>query len=1250
MCRHRRSVHRLYMSSMKNKPVQSPPVPAKEEPESSFHLRKFSHIETSVEEEYRAIEERMEQIRQEEENLEMHFSPPPSPTTFYANVSDNVAANISSFIDGGAASLQSARHHIIVDDYVPLQEQPEFGQVEDIDWSRYNFPPFFMLVDPVIPHPPAPPVISGTKIAFPSEERTSFYPTRAAVASENEASRRGSVESETTVASSAADGLLTSLSTPENSVFETFDHLRMEDEKEITEVSSASESISKTVGSDQACSSKSLLQNGHFEEEVASSDIKSRKMMKLMVSRDDDTCSCKNKRDETVDSCNCSLENVGQSTVQELVIEQNDNFSKNAGENRTMSMTDQHGREKTISNTDLEGNSLSLEDQQHSFLYTATSEESAVKPECLEHENISLLLEDEATFSSGIMPKEIMVKAIEEKHEESTSVCEVKLVMEEILRTVSDCFLSTPVSSFELPMSEKFSKRTEDTQAKSDSDFSSQSRSDKTFVSCTDSEKNNSMFIKNRLKVSAVETSHCSDTTVALALVSEGSSDTCIKHKISGTSFSDSTDFPLSLAPSASGSSPKEVCDSQQKLNAANDSKHELLKVMSLVMHNKSLEDKTDKTMLHCFETNMACVTKYKDLSPDIRIGDHDAGCVSPEESSNSIDNILVDKCKQAHLGLPDLSAYKVPLSTVQTKDFEVTPKNVQTSFREKSCAIEKQIGLEKALSLNKPSDFTLCNSPDNTNTAKISDNQITFDINVNTSVSDEHGFACEKSMSENVEMTIIEKNSKAFADKIVSEQTLNFSPQTIHSTMPDEKRKRWIDVKTKRDHHDSKETSLQLEQKDLYPDTTMSQTLIDVHEAINTINTKNISEESCIPTSIEQQQISDDENNLTLSSVTVSHAESNFPSDRIHDLDNKESNSTSDKAELVTSVTVSYSENDLLNKSAMKESKDIHADLSNNSASPETAIEKMALCNTVMSQEVTTRKYETECTPISEQEMEYMCKGLLFYVRMGSSQCPHVTSKLKSHLTAENLGMPVSEGQFIRALDLAVGGQKTVGGPSGSCLSEQKQSEHDAGKFFQASDVCVNSVSNESNIDGCLLAKSCTPDSLIEGKKLEVDMLLGKPEQKDNTSNQEMMLDNAAEEVPNFACHKGQSTSEQPSDEFSDSESELLDLMLELELKKRQEQEAIDQGVEGACSECLRMLQFGSSFESPAKMSTEDYERIRFGKNGKNGLVYCVCSMCRRYYGSLDYLIRHQWKKHPSILCSHMEASPKNFLLSFFW
>ncbi|XP_067658758.1 uncharacterized protein [Haliotis asinina] len=64
---------------------------------------------------------------------------PITPAEFYANIADNIATNLDNYIDGKQEALTNYEKHVRIPDYqsvytVAPEEQPE------IDWSKYNFP------------------------------------------------------------------------------------------------------------------------------------------------------------------------------------------------------------------------------------------------------------------------------------------------------------------------------------------------------------------------------------------------------------------------------------------------------------------------------------------------------------------------------------------------------------------------------------------------------------------------------------------------------------------------------------------------------------------------------------------------------------------------------------------------------------------------------------------------------------------------------------------------------------------------------------------------------------------------------------------------------------------------------------------------------------------------------------------------------------------------------------------------------
>lgn len=200
MYRHRRSVHRVAWSKQSSEPRVStstgnspPPVPAQEEEdyeevwEEDPASRISRHIEARVEKMYLEIEYEQRK-REEQEKLDRFASsspkdsPPLSPCSFYASVGDMVAENMTDYIDGGAESLKSVHEFINVSNYVPLKEAQNIQEpMFDIDWSVYNFPPFFMPVDPVIVHPPPQKPLPAPSILL-DREKMPAYPTRSFLA------------------------------------------------------------------------------------------------------------------------------------------------------------------------------------------------------------------------------------------------------------------------------------------------------------------------------------------------------------------------------------------------------------------------------------------------------------------------------------------------------------------------------------------------------------------------------------------------------------------------------------------------------------------------------------------------------------------------------------------------------------------------------------------------------------------------------------------------------------------------------------------------------------------------------------------------------------------------------------------------------------------------------------------------------------------------------------------------------------
>ncbi|XP_062606322.1 microtubule-associated protein futsch-like [Saccostrea cucullata] len=71
------------------------------------------------------------------------------------------------------------------------------------------------------------------------------------------------------------------------------------------------------------------------------------------------------------------------------------------------------------------------------------------------------------------------------------------------------------------------------------------------------------------------------------------------------------------------------------------------------------------------------------------------------------------------------------------------------------------------------------------------------------------------------------------------------------------------------------------------------------------------------------------------------------------------------------------------------------------------------------------------------------------------------------------------------------------------------------------------------------------------------------------------------------------------------------------------------------------------SAGNSPHRSPLYNYETIMFGKLGDTAYV---CSVCKRHYPDFDRLLRHQWKKHPSIYCDFMEVEQGHEIESLYY
>lgn len=110
--------------------------------------------------------------------------------------------------------------------------------------------------------------------------------------------------------------------------------------------------------------------------------------------------------------------------------------------------------------------------------------------------------------------------------------------------------------------------------------------------------------------------------------------------------------------------------------------------------------------------------------------------------------------------------------------------------------------------------------------------------------------------------------------------------------------------------------------------------------------------------------------------------------------------------------------------------------------------------------------------------------------------------------------------------------------------------------------------------------------------------------------------------------------------DLFTDSDSE----------QTNKDHELMLQGLDlakGAKDKMEKKARSSSVGNSPQRSPLYNYETIMFGKLGDTAYV---CSVCKRHYPDFDRLIRHQWKKHPSIYCDFMEVEQGHEIESLYY
>ncbi|XP_071145667.1 uncharacterized protein [Mytilus edulis] len=95
----------------------------------------------------------------------------------------------------------------------------------------------------------------------------------------------------------------------------------------------------------------------------------------------------------------------------------------------------------------------------------------------------------------------------------------------------------------------------------------------------------------------------------------------------------------------------------------------------------------------------------------------------------------------------------------------------------------------------------------------------------------------------------------------------------------------------------------------------------------------------------------------------------------------------------------------------------------------------------------------------------------------------------------------------------------------------------------------------------------------------------------------------------------------------FTDSDNESDDIFTGLALSKKNST---------TTGEEMKLFDTHDDDDYTERSPFHDYEQIQFGKHG---IIFYVCSVCKKQFEDGDRLLRHQWKKHPSIYCHYLQV-----------
>ncbi|XP_063409874.1 uncharacterized protein LOC134693098 [Mytilus trossulus] len=202
--------------------------------------------------------------------------------------------------------------------------------------------------------------------------------------------------------------------------------------------------------------------------------------------------------------------------------------------------------------------------------------------------------------------------------------------------------------------------------------------------------------------------------------------------------------------------------------------------------------------------------------------------------------------------------------------------------------------------------------------------------------------------------------------------------------------------------------------------------------------------------------------------------------------------------------------------------------------------------------------------------------------------------------------------------------------------IADALKETRDSERFSKESiPTVVNDImeSYETLVPNDKTSKPVQEIKLGEAKQETLDMKskvqFEETEEDSSVSKQKENNDNAATKIIEIASGSNisESSGVMSLELFTDSDNESEDIFTGLALSKKNST---------ATGEEMKLFDTHDDDDYTERSPFHDYEQIQFGKHG---IIFYVCSVCKKQFEDGDRLLRHQWKKHPSIYCHYLQV-----------